>query len=157
MDRAEYMAAMAKGYGVGRPVGSHRVKGKQDLAAVLRPAAMLDCVVFADVQGSENRRAVRSQIEGEDASRRIRRRRMALISTRGISLRATGKFDGVKGRRGFRRVLRLDALAGRPDLVGSRRSPPGRGAGGHGRNEPEDHHQGPRNQGTDVEYCAHDE
>ena len=81
MDWAEYMAAMAKGYGVGRSIGSHRVKGKQDLVAVLRPAAMLRCVVLADVHGSENRRAVRGQIEVEDASRRIRRRRMALIGT----------------------------------------------------------------------------
>ena len=81
MDWAEYMAAMAKGYGVGRSIGSHRVKGKQDLAPVLRPAAMLGRVVFADIQGSENRRAIRSQIEGENTSRRIRRRRVALIST----------------------------------------------------------------------------
>ena len=81
MDWAEFMAAMAKGYGVGRPVGSDRVKGELDLAAVLRPAAMLHGVVLADVQGSENRRAIRSQIEGEDTSRRIRRRRMALIGT----------------------------------------------------------------------------
>ena len=81
MDWAELMATMAKGYGVGWPVGSHRVKGKQDLATVLRPAAMLRGVVFADVQSSENRRTIRSQIEGENTSRRIRRRRMALIST----------------------------------------------------------------------------
>ncbi len=81
MDGAEFVVVMTKGYGVGRPVGSHRVKGKQDLAAALRPAAMLRRVVLADVQGSENRRAIRSQIEGKDASRRIRRRRMALIGT----------------------------------------------------------------------------
>jgi hypothetical protein len=59
MNWAERVAAMAKGYGVGRTIGPHRVKGKQDLAAVPGPAALLPCVVLADVQCSENRGTVR--------------------------------------------------------------------------------------------------
>jgi hypothetical protein len=62
---------MAKGDWARRPVGSHWVKGKHDLAAGLRPAAMLRRVVFPDIQGGKNGCAIGGQIEGKDTSRRI--------------------------------------------------------------------------------------
>ena len=81
VDRAEFVVAMAKSDGAGRPVRTHRIKGKHNLAAALRPAAMLGRVVFADVKRGEDRGAVRSQVEGEDPFRRIGRRRMTLVGT----------------------------------------------------------------------------
>jgi hypothetical protein len=85
---------MAEGYGAGRLVWPHRVKRKHDLAAVLHPAAMLGHAVLADVKRVENGCAIRGQVEGKDPFRRIRRRRLALISTCKISLLPPGKVDG---------------------------------------------------------------
>jgi hypothetical protein len=84
---------MAKGDRAGRLVGTHGVKRKHDLAASLHPAAMLGHAVFAKVKRVENGCAIRSQVEGEDPFRRIRRRRVTLISTSKISLLPPGKAD----------------------------------------------------------------
>ena len=92
-DGAEFVAVMAKGDWPWRPVWPNWIKGKHDLAAGLGPAAMLRCIVFPDVEGVENGGAVGGQIEGEDPFRRIRRRRVTLISTGKISLLPPGKAD----------------------------------------------------------------
>jgi len=84
---------MAKGDRAGRLVGTHGVKRKHDLAASLHPAAMLGHAVFAKVKRVENGCAIRSQVEGEDPFRRIRRRRVTLISTSKISLLPPGEAD----------------------------------------------------------------
>jgi hypothetical protein len=84
---------MAKGDRAGRLVRTHGVKRKHDLAASLHPAAMLGHAVFAKVKRVENGCAIRSQVEGEDPFRRIRRRRVPLISTSKISLLPPGKAD----------------------------------------------------------------
>jgi hypothetical protein len=54
---------------------------------------MLGHPVFANVKGVENGCAVRSQVESEDPFRRIRRRRVALVSTSEISLLPPDKAD----------------------------------------------------------------
>jgi hypothetical protein len=79
MDWAEFVIAVTKNDGVGRPVWAHGIKSKNDLSAVLLPAATLGRCVFPDVQGSKSRGAVRSQGKSEDPLRWIRRRRMPLI------------------------------------------------------------------------------
>jgi hypothetical protein len=84
---------MAKGDRAGRLVRAHGVKRKHDLAASLHPAAMLGHAVLAKVKRVENGCAIRSQVEGEDPFRRIRRRRVTLISTGKISLLPPGKAD----------------------------------------------------------------
>jgi hypothetical protein len=84
---------MAKGDRAGRLVRTHGVKRKHDLAASLHPAAMLGHAVFAKVKRVENGCAIRSQVEGEDPFRRIRRRRVTLISTSKISLLPPGEAD----------------------------------------------------------------
>jgi hypothetical protein len=90
---------MTKGYRAGRLVRPHRVKRKHNLAAALHPAAMLGHAVFANVKRVENGRAVWGQVEGEDPFRRIRRRRVTLISTSKISLLPPRKADSnVPGR-----------------------------------------------------------
>jgi len=94
---------MAKGDWAGRLVRPHGVKRKHDLAAGLHPAAMLGHAVLANVKRVENGCAIRSQVEGEDPFRRIRRRRVALISTGKISLLPPGKADSS----GPSRVLQL--------------------------------------------------
>ena len=81
VNRAELVVVMAKGYGAGRPVCAHRIERKNDLAAALRPTAMLRRVVFAYVQSGEHCCAVRGQAQSKDPSRRVGRRRMSLIST----------------------------------------------------------------------------
>jgi hypothetical protein len=73
---------MAKGYGPGRLVVSYRVKGEHNLSAVLRPMALLVCVVFADVQGCQNRSAVWGEIEGENTLRCVGRRGFPLVNSR---------------------------------------------------------------------------
>jgi hypothetical protein len=88
---AELVVAMAKGYWAWWLVRSHGVKGKHDLATVLHPAAMLGHLVFANVKGVENGCAIRSEVEGENPFRGIRRRRVALISTSKISILPPGK------------------------------------------------------------------
>ena len=116
----------------------HGVERKYDLAAVLHPAAMLGHAVFADVKGVKNGRTVRSQVEGEDPLRRIRRRRVALISTSKISPLPPGKADG--------------DVSSRARQLGS---------GANGRNEPAKRHQGTRKVGTDANKAgsssAHDD
>ena len=92
---------MAEGYWAGWLVRPHWVKRKHDLAALLHPAAMLSHAVLANVKRVENGCAIRSQIEGEDPFRRIRRGRVALISTNKISLLLPGKGDGDVPRRGL--------------------------------------------------------
>lgn len=77
---------MTKGYGTGWLMGPHGVKSKHDLAAALHPAAVLGHAVLADVKSIENRRAIRSQVEGEDPLCGIGRRRVTLISASRISL-----------------------------------------------------------------------
>jgi len=79
VDRTEFLPVMAKRYGPGRLIVAHRVKVKHNLAAVLRPMAVLARVVLADVQGSKNRAAVGSKIEGKNTLRRIGRRRVTLV------------------------------------------------------------------------------
>ena len=91
MNRAELVVVMAKGYGAGRPVWTHRIKGKNNLAAALRPTAMLRRVVLANVQRGQHCRAVRSQAQSKDTSRRVGRRRMSLIGTGEISLPPCGE------------------------------------------------------------------
>ncbi len=118
---------MTKGYRAGRLVGTHRVKGKHDLAAALHPAAMLGHAVFANVQRVENGCAVRRQVEGEDPFGRICRRRVALVSASKISLLPPDKADG--------------SLPGRARHLCS---------GTSGRNEPAKHRQGAREPGADA-------
>ena len=77
----EFVIMMAKSDGMGGPVWAHRIERHHHLAAVLRPTAMLGCVVFADVQRGETCRAIRSQVKGEDPFCSIGRRCMTLIDT----------------------------------------------------------------------------
>jgi len=98
-NRAQLVVTMAKGDRAGRLVRPHGVKRKHDLAAAPHPAAMLGHAVLANIKSVENGCAIRSQAEGENPFRRIRRRRVALISTSKISLLPPGKVDGeVSGR-----------------------------------------------------------
>jgi hypothetical protein len=92
---------MAKGYGAGRPVCPHRVKRKNDLAAALQPTAVLRNAILADVQGVENRRAIRSQTQGEYPFGRVRRGRVTLIRTSKIRL-PRGEDHGVESGGGWR-------------------------------------------------------
>jgi hypothetical protein len=90
---------MAKGNRAGWLVRPHGIKRKHDLAATPHPTAMLGHAVLADVKSVESGGAIRSQAEGENPFRRIRRRRVALISTSKISLLPPDKADGeVLGR-----------------------------------------------------------
>ena len=79
VNRAKFVVAMPKSDGAERPVRSHRVKGKNDLPATLRPAAMHGDAFLADVLGGEHRRAIRRQVESEDPFCRIGRRCVALV------------------------------------------------------------------------------
>ena len=97
VNRAELVVAMAKGYRAGRPVWTHGIKCENYFAATLGPTAMLRRVVLTYVQGGEHCRAIRSQVEGKDTSRRIGGRRMSLISTGEISLAHAGE-HGSAGR-----------------------------------------------------------
>jgi hypothetical protein len=81
---------MTKGQGAWGPVGADRVESNHHLAAAPRPTATLGRVTFADKNGGKQCRAVRPQVEGEDAFRRIRRRRMALVYTGQIDLSLAG-------------------------------------------------------------------
>jgi hypothetical protein len=100
---------MAEGYGAGWLVGPHGVKRKHYLAAVLHPAAMLGHAVLANVKRVENGCAIRSQVEGEDPFCRIRRGRVALISTNKISLLLPGKGDGNVRRRALEWCCRANS------------------------------------------------
>jgi hypothetical protein len=53
---------MAKRYGPGRLIVTHRVKSKHHLGAVLRPMALLVRVVLANVQRGKNRAPVSSEV-----------------------------------------------------------------------------------------------
>lgn len=81
------MSMMAKRDRPRRLIGSHGVKRQNHLVSALRPFAMLNHVAFADEYCAENRAAIRSQIEGKDTLRRIRRRRTALVGTWHLLLR----------------------------------------------------------------------
>ena len=100
MNRAEFVVAMTKGNGRGGPFGpiASKVRTIWLPLCVQRPCCVAS--VFADVQGGENRRAIGGQVEGEDPSRRIGRRRVTLISTGKISLLAPGKANGAQTCRG---------------------------------------------------------
>ena len=77
---------------------THGVKRKNNLAAALRPTAVLGHIVFADVQGGEYSRAIRSQAERKDAPRRIFCRRVPLVDTRNIGFPAPSQQGGAGGR-----------------------------------------------------------
>jgi len=81
------MPVMAKRDGPRRLIGPHGIKSQNHLVSALRPLAMLNHVPFADEYCAENRAAVRSQIEGKDTLRRIRRRRTAFVGTWHLLLR----------------------------------------------------------------------
>jgi hypothetical protein len=85
---AQFVPVMAKGYGPGRLIVTHRVKSKHNLAAVLRPTALLARVVFANVQGGKHRTPVGGEIEGKNTPRRIGRRRMTLVDPWHLPLRS---------------------------------------------------------------------
>jgi hypothetical protein len=70
---------MAKRNGPGRLIVTDRVKGKHHLAAVLRPMALLARIVLTDVEGGQNRAAVRSEIECKNTPCRIGRWRVTLV------------------------------------------------------------------------------
>ena len=88
MEGTEFVPVMAKSDGPGRLIVAHRVKRKHNLAAVLRPMALLARVAFADVQGGKNCAAVGSEIEGKNTLRRISRRRVPLVNPRHLPLRS---------------------------------------------------------------------
>jgi hypothetical protein len=77
---------MVKGNRTGRPVWPHRVKGKDNLATTLRPAAMLRSVVLTDIQGGETGGAVCGQVKREYPSRRVACWRVTLVNTCAPSL-----------------------------------------------------------------------
>jgi hypothetical protein len=79
---------MAKRYGPRRLIVAHRVKAEHNLAAVLRPMALLVRVVFADVQGGKNRAAIRSEVQGKNTLRRIGRWRVPLVDPCHLQLRS---------------------------------------------------------------------
>jgi hypothetical protein len=91
VDWAKLMITMAKGYRAGRPIRSHGVKGKNNLAAASRPTAMLGRIVFADIEGGENRSAIRRQVQSEHPPGRVGRGRMTLVNTWEISLPVRGE------------------------------------------------------------------
>lgn len=90
MDGAKLVVAMTKGQGAGGPVGADRVESNHDLAAGPCPTATLGRVTLANKNGGKQCRAVRTEVEGEDAFRRIRRGRMALVDTGQIDLSFRG-------------------------------------------------------------------
>jgi hypothetical protein len=77
---------MMKGNRTGRPIRTHRVKGKDNLATTLGPAAVLRSVVFTDIQGGETGRAVGCQVEREYPSRRVACWGVTLVDTCAPSL-----------------------------------------------------------------------
>ena len=88
MHGPKFLPVMAKRYGPGRLIVAHRVKGKNNLGAVLRPMALLVRVVFANVQGGKNRTAVGSEIEGKNTLCGISRWRVSLVNPRHLPLRS---------------------------------------------------------------------
>jgi hypothetical protein len=72
---------MTKGNGAGRPVCSHRVKRKNDLAATLGPPAMFGCLLLAQELGGKNRTAIRIQVESEYPTGGICGRRITLVDS----------------------------------------------------------------------------
>lgn len=97
VDWAQLVVAMTKRNGPGRSIRPHRVKGKNDLPATLCPAATEGGVVFADVLGGEHGAAIRSEVEGKDPFRRIRRRCVALVDAGKIRLVPLGYQGGEGG------------------------------------------------------------
>jgi hypothetical protein len=87
MEGTEFVPVMAKSDGPGRLIVAHRVKRKHNLAAVLRPMALLARAVFADVQGRKNRPPVRSKIKGKNTLRRIGLRCVTLVDPWNLLLR----------------------------------------------------------------------
>jgi hypothetical protein len=79
---------MTKGYWPGRLIVAHRVKSKHNLAAVLRPMALLAHVVFADVEGGKNRAPVGGKIEGKNTLRRIGRWSATLVNPGHLTFRS---------------------------------------------------------------------
>jgi hypothetical protein len=113
VDGAEFVPVMAKRYGPGGLIVPHRVKGKHNLAAALRPMTLLARVVFADVQRGKNRAAVGSEIECKDTLRRIGRRRVTLVNPWHLPLRgekrdAAGRNEPTESQQTTRKQMAPD-------------------------------------------------